>query len=212
LLRLSDEAFTSVATPSEVGTVRLGVPDDYAAFLLPPTLARFAAEHPLVAIELVCQPSARLNQLIDRAEIDLAIVTRTPEQTLAVLRQEPFVWVASERHAAWEKDPLPIAVFEEGCTAYLNVMDALEATGKPFRKAYSSSSLFGLLAAVQAGLAVAGLARCSIPPSLKIINEREGLPALRPLQISILRKSARDTIAVERLAEFLQGELAFQAS
>ncbi len=152
LLRLSDEAFASVATPDEVGIVRIGVPDDYAAFLLPPALARFAAEHPLVATELVCEPSARLNRLIEKAEIDLAIVTRTPEQTLPILREEPFVWVASQQHGAWEKDPLPVAVFEEGCAAHIHVMDALDVNGRSFRKAYSSSSLFGLLAVVQAGL------------------------------------------------------------
>ena len=40
LLKLSDEAWASVTRPEESGSVRLGVPDDYAAFLLPPALAQ----------------------------------------------------------------------------------------------------------------------------------------------------------------------------
>lgn len=207
LLRLSDEAFASVATPGEAGTVRLGVPDDYAAFLLPPVLTRFAADHPLVAIELVCEPSVRLNRLIEMGQIDLAIVTRTPEQAFAVLRDEPCVWVASQRQATWDKDPLPIALFEDGCAAHLNVVEALEAANRPFRRAYSSSSLFGLLAAVQAGLAIAGLARCSVPPSLEIIGEHEGLPPLRSLEICMLQNTASTSGATRRLASFLRAEL-----
>ncbi|MBR7539743.1 LysR family transcriptional regulator, partial [Mycobacterium tuberculosis] len=53
LLRLSDEAWANVTRPEETGSVRLGVPDDYAAFLLPPVLSRFAEAHPLVPVELV---------------------------------------------------------------------------------------------------------------------------------------------------------------
>jgi len=44
--------------------------------LLPPVLAQFGAEHPLVMVELVCEPSAALVKAIEDARIDLAIVTR----------------------------------------------------------------------------------------------------------------------------------------
>ncbi|MDA4637232.1 LysR substrate-binding domain-containing protein, partial [Escherichia coli] len=80
LLRLSDEAWANVTRPEETGSVRLGVPDDYAAFLLPPVLSRFAEEHPLVTVELVCEQSTSLVKAIDEDRVNLAIVTRGATQ------------------------------------------------------------------------------------------------------------------------------------
>lgn len=207
LLKLSDEAWASVTRPEEAGSVRLGVPDDYAAFLLPPVLARFAAEHPFVTVELVCEQSSALVKTIQEGRIDLAIVSRLPAQSLEVLRRERFVWVASPHHIAWESDPLPIALFEPGCAARSNVMQALSDADIPYRCTYSSASLLGLIAVVQAGLAVAGLAQCSVPLSLRVIGKDEGLPPLPDLEIGILRNPAADNAAVDRMNDFLRRDL-----
>lgn len=204
LLRLSDEARASVSHPEDAGTVRLGVPDDYAAFLLPPVLARFAEDYPRVTVELVCEPSRLLVPAIDEGRIDLAIVTRLPSQPFEILRREPFVWVAAPNHVAWSLDPLPVALFEPGCAARMNVIDALSGGGRAYRSTYSSASLLGLCAVVQAGLAVAGLAASSVPPTLAVVGEAEGLPPLEPLNVSLVRSSASDTAAVARLEDFLR--------
>lgn len=207
LLRVSDEAWASVTRPDETGCVRLGVPDDYAAFLLPPVLAQFAAEHPRVTVELVCEPSVALMKAIEDARIDLAIVTRLAGQPVEVLRREPFVWVASPSHLTWETEPLPVALFEPGCTARINVLKALSEAERAYRCTYSSASLLGLIAVVQAGLAVAGLALCSVPPSLRIIGPNEGLPPLDELEISIVRNPRSTGTAIERLDDFLHRAL-----
>jgi DNA-binding transcriptional LysR family regulator len=211
LLKLSDEAWASVTRPKETGSVRLGVPDDYAAFLLPPVLSRFAAEHPLVTVELICEQSTALVKTLAEGRLDLAIVTRLPEQPLEVIRLERFVWVASPNHVAWETDPLPVALFEPGCAARMNVLQALGDVDRSYRCTYSSASLLGLIAVVQAGLAVAGLALGSVPPSLRIIGGNEGLPVLPDLEIGILRNPLSMTPAVERLNDFLRRDLAQQA-
>ncbi|MDX8457647.1 LysR substrate-binding domain-containing protein [Mesorhizobium humile] len=211
LLKLSDEAWASVTRPKETGSVRLGVPDDYAAFLLPPVLSRFAEEHPLVTVELVCEQSTALVKTLAEGRLDLAIVTRLPDQPLDVIRLERFVWVASPNHVAWQADPLPVALFEPGCAARMNVLQALGDADRSYRCTYSSASLLGLVAVVQAGLAVAGLAQRSVPPSLRIIGANEGLPVLPDLEIGILRNPLSTTPAVERLNDFLRRDLAQQA-
>ncbi|MCQ8874439.1 LysR substrate-binding domain-containing protein [Mesorhizobium sp. LMG17149] len=211
LLKLSDEAWASVTRPKETGSVRLGVPDDYAAFLLPPVLSRFAAEHPLVTVELICEQSTALMKTLAEGRLDLAIITRLPEQPLEVIRLERFVWVASPNHVAWEADPLPVALFEPGCAARMNVLQALGDADRFYRCTYSSASLLGLIAVVQAGLAVAGLAMRSVPPSLRIVGGNEGLPVLPDLEIGILRNPLSTTQAVERLNDFLRRDLAQQA-
>lgn len=211
LLKLSDEAWASVTRPKETGSVRLGVPDDYAAFLLPPVLSRFAADHPLVTVELICEQSTALVKTLAEGRLDLAIITRLPEQPLDVIRLERFVWVASPNHVAWENDPLPVALFEPGCAARMNVLQALGDVDRSYRCTYSSASLLGLIAVVQAGLAVAGLAQRSVPASLRIIGGNEGLPALPDLEIGIMRNPLSTTPAVDRLNEFLRRDLAQDA-
>ena len=211
LLKLSDEAWASVTRPKETGSVRLGVPDDYAAFLLPPVLSRFAEDHPLVTVELVCEQSTALVRSLADGRLDLAIVTRLPEQPLDVIRLERFVWVASPNHVAWQTDPLPVALFEPGCAARMNVLRALGDADRSYRCTYSSASLLGLVAVVQAGLAVAGLAQRSVPSSLRVIGANERLPALPDLEIGILRNPLSTTPAVDRLHDFLRRDLAQQA-
>ncbi|MDR3672211.1 MAG: LysR substrate-binding domain-containing protein [Holophaga sp.] len=207
LLRLSDEALASVSRPQERGRVRLGVPDDYAAALLPPALSRFAREHPRVTVELACEPSRKLVPAIEQGRLDLAIITRLPDQPLEVLRLENLVWVTAPDHATWEEDPLPLALFED-CAARRNLLEGLNHAGRSYRSAYSSESTLGLIAAVQSGLAVAGLARCSVPPALRIIGEAQGLPALRDLELGLLGDSTESAPAIRRLAQFLRQELA----
>jgi DNA-binding transcriptional LysR family regulator len=211
LLKLSDEAWASVTRPKETGSVRLGVPDDYAAFLLPPVLSRFAEDHPLVTVELICEQSTALVKTLAEGRLDLAIVTRLPEQPLEVIRLERFVWVASPNHVAWQTEPLPVALFEPGCAARMNVLQALGEADRSYRCTYSSASLLGLIAVVQAGLAVAGLAQRSVPQSLRIIGPNEGLPALPDLEVGILRNPLSTTPAVDRLHDFLRRDLAQQA-
>jgi DNA-binding transcriptional LysR family regulator len=207
LLKLSDEAFASVTRPQEAGTVRLGIPDDYAAFLLPAPLSRFAEDYPLVTIELACEQSPMLIRAMDEGRIDLAIVTRQPHQPIDVLRRERFVWVASPTHVAWKLEPLPVALFEPGCAARVNMLTALAQADLPYRSNYSSASFLGLITVVQAGLAVAGLAACSVPSSLRVIGENEGLPPLADLEIGILRSRTADSVAVNRLHDFLKRAL-----
>ena len=205
IVKLSEEAWASIAQPEEAGFVRLGVPDDYAVAFLPGILSRFAAEHPAIAVELACEPSSLLVGKVAANEIDLALLTRQSSQAMEVLRREPLVWVASPLHAPWDADPLPIALYEPGCAARDNALVSLGDAGRAYRCLYSSPSLMGLTAVVQAGLAVAAMARCSVPPSLRIIGTKEGLPPLRELEIGLMHSPlASSSNATNRLGEFLR--------
>ena len=42
------------------GTIRFGVPDDYAVRLLPVILSHFQKTHPKIIIDVQCQPSKEL--------------------------------------------------------------------------------------------------------------------------------------------------------
>jgi DNA-binding transcriptional LysR family regulator len=71
----------------------------------------------------------------------------------------------------------------------------------------SSDSLIGLLTAVEAGLAVAALAKCSVPRHLKVVGRKEGLPELERLEIVLARAPRAKTKPCDVLAELIHDTL-----
>jgi DNA-binding transcriptional LysR family regulator len=67
---------------------------------------------------------------------------------------------------------------------------------------HDSASLAGQLAAVESGIAVAVLTRCSVPPGLLVLGERQGLPALGSMQVALLRsRASRASPAADAMAQ-----------
>lgn len=207
LLRLSDEALASLNRAEEAGLVRLGVPEDYAAYLVLPALARFSQEYPLAEIELTCEASTALLQRIEAGRIDLALVTRYPHQPFAVLRRERFIWAARPEQEIWLRDPLPVALFEAGDIARRYAVEALQGADRPYRLVCSSRSLQGLVAVAQAGLAVVGLAESSVPPGLVKLGEAEGMPAVPMFDLSLVSAAGEPSRVAVQLRDFLEREL-----
>lgn len=207
LLRLSDETLASLRHPETAGTVRFGLPEDYAAHLLTPTLTRFGQEYPLAEIELTFDSSPALLRLLEAGKLDLALVTKEPQQPFAVLRRERLVWVASPEHEAWARDPLPVALFEAGDLARRFAIEALQAAERRFRVVSTTHSLLGLITVAEAGLAVVGLIESCVPPGLKVLGEAEGLPAFPVLDLSLLPGPGEPPLLVQHLREHLARDL-----
>lgn len=202
LLEVHGEALAAVRGPVLSGRVRLGVPDDYAGPYLTPVLRSFASRHAAVEIVLHCEQSTVLIPKVQRGELDLALVSRDRPQRGTLLFHEPLVWVGAPQYEAWRRDPLPVAVYEAGSLARRDALAALSAQRRAHRIVYNSSSLAGQLAAVESGLAVAVLTRCSVPPGLLVLQERHGLPPLGAMEVAAVRsRQAVGTPAVEALHE-----------
>ena len=187
LLELHGRTVAALGEPDVVGRVRLGVPDDYASSYFAPVARRFVAAHPGIEIVLDCEQSTALVPRALRSEIDLALVSRDRRGRGTFLFDEPLVWVGAPAFEAWRRDPLPIAVYEPGSQARKTAVRALRAARRDFRIVVNTPSLAGQLAAVESGVAVAVLTRCSTPPSLRILGDRAGLPPLPAMAVALLR-------------------------
>ena len=112
MLKLHEEAVASFAEPTLTGTVKVGIPDDYAVSVLPVLFSRFAESYPGVHLEVQCDSSDLLHPRVKAGTLDLGVLT---EQDIAqggrLLRQEPVVWATSRQHMTHRLDPLPLAVF-----------------------------------------------------------------------------------------------------
>ena len=78
------------------GSVRLGIPDDYAETFLAEVLARFNRRHPLVEVAATCEASQELAAQVSAGALELALVTHHDSlHGFELLREEPLVWAAA---------------------------------------------------------------------------------------------------------------------
>ena len=178
------------------GHVRVGSPDDYASTFLPAILARFAQTHPHVHVEVVCDASIILLERLAAGEVDLALITEGSGRTGGVLvHREPLVWISSARHRVHEEDPLPLAVFHHGCCFRHHATERLASQGRRVRIAYTSLSIAGIYAALDAGLACSVLMRANLRPGLRVLGPAEGFPSLPDIGDYTAALAARDRCA-----------------
>lgn len=200
ILQAHREALAAFDKEQLAGTVTLGAPDDYASTFLPKSLARFAEAHAKVHLEFVCQPSVELVRRLAEGSIDLALVTEgSGERGGTLLLRERLVWVTSAAHRAQELDPLPLAIFEPGCPFRRAAVESLARADRAYRIAYTSVSLAGVHAAIDAGLAVTVMLRSSVRPGQRILDERDGFPRLGEAGIVLLRASPEPAPLVDAL-------------
>ncbi len=204
LLRLNDTAIAELFEPDMTGRVRLGVPEDFATAHLPAVLAAFAQAHPLVELEVTCDLTLNLLDKFHTGAFDLALVKREPSAPLEGVRvwREPLVWVARDQRAVTDLDIVPLIVSPEPCVYRKRAIDALNAIGRKWRIAYTSTSLAGSQSAVNAGLGITVLPREMVPPYLTAISEDPTLPPLYDTEIALIEAPGLSQTA-HRLAQHI---------
>lgn len=202
MLRLNSELRQRLSDNEMAGTVRLGLPADFALYI-PEILAQFAERHPQVELEVRSEFSVTLVEQVIAGDIDMAIVTRESNEPGGdQLRREPLVWVGAPGARAHLREPLPLATWPRDICAFRAAATAaLDATGRSWRSAYESQAFGALRATVLAGLAVTIAVPSMVDTELEILDAEEaGLPGLPAIDIRLYRGAGRATPAAESLA------------
>ncbi len=200
-----DQAAADLVRDPVRGKVRVGIPDDYGGGLLTSVLAGFAQRHPLVEVEIVCGFSTRFPEALKRGELDLAIhAGERGDWRGEVLREEQTVWVDLPGSVASTIRPLPVALFDRACWWRDEAIRALSSAGIDYRIAYSSESVAGVKAAINAGLAVGVLANSTVDPTMRILSAAEGLPVLPSSSLVMTRRVEAKQPAVDAMAEAIR--------
>ena len=204
ILALAEEARDVVARPAVDGVVRLGIPEDFAAYRLAELLSGFARTRPGLRLDVRCGLSVRLARDLERGELDLALYKRDVGEGDAIARwPERLHWVTSNRHPIDARGgSVPLAVFEQGCLYRERIIHALEAADRAWHVAYTSPNLPGIQAAVSAGLGLSILPDVAILASHRVLGRRDGLPPIPATELALV--AAPDAKpATRRLAELL---------
>lgn len=202
ILAAHNEAVAAFARPELAGSVRFGCADDYATRFLPLLLSEFRQSFPRIRVDIRSGPGHDLHRSLERQELDLCLLEGVARGG-RVVHQEPVVWAAARNGAAHLMDPLPLAVYDEGCAYRGWALDALRRQRKAYWIAFVSFSIASILAAVQAGLAVAPIGRSSLKDDLRLLGPEDGFPLLPVSEVSLHQGSAADSEVVTCFADYV---------
>jgi DNA-binding transcriptional LysR family regulator len=207
LLALAEEARDVMAQPEHQGAVRLGIPEDFAAYRLTKLLAAFSRSHPGLRLDVRADQSLYLKRDLDRGEIDLALLKRgAGEKSGIAVWPERVHWVTSKAHPiAANVASVPLIGFPAGCLYRSRAIHAIESSGRSWHMAYTSSSLAGIQAAVAAGLGLSILSEIAIQPDHRVLTARDGFAPIEKTEVALLAAPEANSATLRlasRLAEF----------
>jgi DNA-binding transcriptional LysR family regulator len=203
ILALAQEAHDVVARPVIDGVVRIGLPEDFAAYRLVELLSDYMRGRPTLRLDMRSGLSATNRAALERGELDVALVKRSAGDGPCLASwPERLQWVTSRRHPVdLSRNPVPIAVADHGCLYRNSLIHALEAAGRSWHIAYTSPNLSGIQAAVAVGLGVAILPEVAITPEHRIVDSKGFTPIDKTEIALVVSESA--TPAARKVAELI---------
>lgn len=199
-----DNTLRQLTADTLAGRLRMGIPDDHSHDTLARIIAEFVQLHPSVELEVICDLSARFPGLLAKGQLDLAVYeVETPDNPSATLWQDQTQWVVSRHHDLVSRDILPVALFDRDCWWRDAALGALEAMQRPYRVLYSSQSVQGIAAAVEAGVAVALLGSGALNETIIALGPQQGFPDM-PKSNLVLDIANRDSAACNSMASAIR--------
>lgn len=204
ILELSDEMMDRFRR-REVSTIRLGLPNDYAATFLPSVLERFHAERHDVDLEVDCGISIELIDMLHRGKFDivLAMTDGSGEDGASKSWPERLVWVSRPDVDPDHGERLPLIAYPHGCVYRQRMLGTLGRADKRAHVAYTTASLEGIVAGVHAGLGITAMSEHTVPAGLVVHRGDDMLPDLLPSRIGLFRNQAAMTGPAVRLMDCL---------
>ena len=202
ILREEAGAIAALSRKGLRGSVRFGVPDDYAEAFLSSILMRFNHRHPLVEIAVSCENSIELAALVRAGALDVALVTDFPGlEGFELIREEPLVWVVSTKFKAPAGEPLPVAQGSPSCIWRRVTDEVMEGRRDKVRSLFVSRNYSAIGAVVRAGLAATVLPLGLVTEGLRTLPTSADLPELPLTRMGLLRRAGPATAEADELAE-----------
>lgn len=204
LLELNDAVVREMTQPPTVGSIRLGISEDFVPYQLPKVIARFARLYPGVHLDLMTGLSGDLLAAYDDGKLDAVIAKREGgAQRGRVIWREPLVWMASRDYQLDFTRPARLVMLRPPCS-YRDIMIAsLDNVRREWIAVCTASSLMGIQAAVAGGLGVTVLARSFAQEDMQILQAPEHWPALPMTEISVIGEDGPGGQIVATLVTFL---------
>jgi DNA-binding transcriptional LysR family regulator len=187
ILELNDESMRRMAEPPVTGVIRLGITEYFVPDQLPVILGRFAAVHPGVHLEVTMGLSRDLRSELSLKTLDAVIARLTPRERGEALWSEAQDWVAPAGFSIAPGAPLPLALLPEPCMLRQHALDSMKRLKRPYKIAFTGSSMTSVRAAVCAGLGVSIVPRSSVAPGMQVLPKGRNYPDPGTLDVGVIR-------------------------
>ena len=154
MMQHNDAILQLFTSESITGRVRLGIPSEFAARILPSIIGDFVALYPEVSLEVKSRLSKHLlsQERQDQFDLVLALNEQLDSEQFPIFKQDQLVWVGDLSLA--QNDTVTLVTAPEGCIYRRRAIEALERSGIKYRIVYSNADLTGLIAALKEGLGI----------------------------------------------------------
>ena len=207
ILAAHDDAVAGLSGTGLQGSISFGCPEDFLTAFIPDLLHGFGARHQDVEIEIVCAPTVELRPMLNRRRIDAALISLPGDaEPSRVLRPASLVWVAADPNPAiLDSAVLPLALSAPNTLDHRAACDAMDRAGRPYRIAFASNSLSGLLAVTRSGQAISIVTKAAVPKDLYILDAP--MPPLPDVGIALAYAAPKPPAIVRAFGDFLEEHL-----
>ena len=187
----------------KVGLLSIGAPEFFDIQMLTSLLAQLSNRYPTVRMQIELGVGPEISALLDEGELDLGIVGNELDGGQGIsLSRERRVWAGARSMHLDPNEPVPLALFPPFCPWRKIALNELDRVGRASTVVIQSTSTSGLLAAVEAGLAITLFPEFILPPTLKVLGAAEGLPPLPDFEF-VLQRSRTASPAADHLSEMI---------
>lgn len=205
LLQLNTAALAALRDDDPSGSIRFGIPADYAQAFITRLLPLLKTKLPNLKPKIMCDRSRNLRKKVKSGSLDIAIVAGEPGiADERFLWSEQMNWVASPGFEIDDKDALPVAVFNADCIVKDFCVEGLkkaERDGIKYHTVFSSPVLDNIADAVYNGLAVSLLPESMTPGAKTRILPRHILSCKAPLTINLIHLPSMEESVVNTVTD-----------
>lgn len=222
ILKLNDDAFRAMASPSLPATVRLGTSSTYIPWYLSDTLEKFRVSYPNVLVEVTDGYSCQVAPQVRDGAFDLVVCqigSEPPDWPITEIWRGPLRWVTSTEHPVHLERPLPLCLAPANCPWRPAWMDdcpwrgaalrTLKRAGIPHHITDAAVSLDGIYAPVSAGRAVT-VSTGRLPAGLRAVRDGEGLPPLPDDAVIVVKSRNAVQPYTDALADTIRSTFSFE--
>jgi DNA-binding transcriptional LysR family regulator len=189
IVALNDEAASSLGATTDAASVRMGLPQDFFEDVMPEVMQRFERRRPGVHVEVWAGRNHALEEDVRSGRMDVAIAffPAGSDGHGTLIGSIPARWFGTARTTRPASgEPLPLVLYDHPCLFRQAALQILERRKVLWRPALTISSLPGIWAALRGGHGISVRAARRVPPGIRDVGARLGLPKLPPVDLRML--------------------------
>lgn len=202
ILALNKEAERRLGGKDE-RLIRIGAPEYFGLDKLATLLRQFSAQNPALRLQIEMGIGPDIAAMLEAGDLDLAILSREiGEGDGIALSREKRIWAAGKAMQLRPDQPVPLALYPPNCRWRQVVLDELDRAGRAWTVVLQSSGIAGILAALDAGLAITIFPEGRLPETLLPMGRAVALPPLPDFEFVLCRGQTRSA-AIDHLADMI---------